>query len=173
MSSSSLISAALLDLTTHRLCRVLRSLVAFYLRSYIIRPDFVLSTKDQVFLVVLSTTCAKYLFPRIIGRNRPATSTNTRARIASFYRERVLFVRLRSFVSLQTLYISLSVGTRTGLLSVVTLCRFLSLSSPRCANLLCISLYLARFSVRNSFLKPCSPSLYIYTSSSSSAASAR
>ncbi len=92
LSSSSLISTTLSDLTMHRLCRVLCSLVTFYLQSCIIRPDFVLSTNNYVFLIILSTTYAKYLFLRIVSRNRLAISTKTRARIASFYKNRTLLI---------------------------------------------------------------------------------
>jgi len=150
------------DLTTHRLYRILCFLVTFYLQSCIIRPDFILLTRDYVFLVALSTTCVKYLFLQIISRNKLAISTKTRARIASFYKDRTLLIRLQSFVSLQTLYISLFISTITSLLSIVTLYRFLNLSSLRYTNLLYISLYFARFSVYDSFFKLYSLLLYIY-----------
>jgi len=166
LSSSFLISVVLSDLTTHRLCRILYFLVAFYLQSCIIRPDFVLLTKDYIFLVVLSTTCTKYLFLRIVSRNRLVTSTKTRASITSFYKDKTLLIRLQSFVSLQTLYISLCISTITSFLSIVTLYKFLNLSSPRYTNLLYISLYFVRFSVRDSFLKLYSLLSYIYTLSS-------
>jgi len=153
LSRSSLIFTTLSDLTTHRFCYILCSLVAFYFQSCIIRPNFVLSTKNYVFLITLSTTYAKYLFPQIISRNRLAISIKTRARITSFYKNKTLLIWLQSFISLQTLYISLFISTIISLLSIVTLYKFLNLSSRRYTNLLYISLYFVRFSVRDSFLK--------------------